>query len=55
MTALFIRFISDETGVTAIEYALIAGLVALGVIASAGLIGSIISTKFYGPLAGGLS
>jgi pilus assembly protein Flp/PilA len=55
MRTSFIRFASDESGVTAIEYALIAGLVALGIVASVGLIGTTISTKFYGPLSGGFS
>lgn len=55
MRISFIRFAGDKSGVTAIEYALIVGLVALGVIASVGLVGTTISTKFYGPLSGGLS
>lgn len=50
-----IRFAGDQSGVAAIEYALIAACVALGIIASIGLIGATISTKFYGPLSSGFS
>jgi pilus assembly protein Flp/PilA len=34
MTALAFRFLQDDRGVTSIEYALIASLIALGIIAS---------------------
>jgi pilus assembly protein Flp/PilA len=53
MPSLLIRFAIDESGVTAIEYALIAGFMALGIIASVGTIGISISTNFYGPLSAG--
>ena len=55
MRTSFIRFACDESGVTAIEYALIAGLVAIGIVVSVGAIGTTISTKFYGPLVVGFS
>ena len=55
MMTLFIRFAGNEPGVTAIEYALIAGLIALGIISSVSLLGTTISNKFYGPLVDGLS
>ena len=53
MTTLFLRFASNESGVTAIEYALIAGLIVLGIVASVGQIGTTISINFYGPLMAG--
>jgi len=34
MTSLFKRFLKDESGATAIEYGLIAAIVAIGLIAS---------------------
>lgn len=55
MMTSWLRFARDRSGVTAIEYALIAGVIVIGIIASVGLIGTTISTKFYGPLANGFS
>jgi pilus assembly protein Flp/PilA len=46
MTNLFNRFAKDESGATAIEYALIAALIALAIISGATSLGSAISTKF---------
>jgi pilus assembly protein Flp/PilA len=46
MTAIFARFIKDESGATAIEYGLIASLIALAIIAGAGALGNQISTTF---------
>lgn len=43
---LFKRFVHDESGATAIEYGLIAGLVAVIIIASVKLTGSRLSAKF---------
>lgn len=43
---LFRRFAGDESGATAIEYGLIAGLIAVTIIASIKLTGSRLSTKF---------
>jgi pilus assembly protein Flp/PilA len=40
------RFLADEAGASAIEYALIAALIALVIIGGAGLLGSAINTKF---------
>ena len=34
MTTLFIRFAGDESGVTAIEYGLIAALIVIGIVPS---------------------
>ncbi len=40
------RFITDESGATAIEYGLIAALIAIAIIASVGALGTAISDKF---------
>ena len=55
MATIFFSFAKDESGVTAIEYGLIASLIALGIIGTVRLIGTTISTQFYGPLAGAFS
>jgi len=39
-------FLKDESGATAIEYGLIAGLIAVVIIGALGLIGTNVSTKF---------
>ena len=46
MKKLLARFVADQTGATAIEYGLIAGLIAVVIIASVSLIGTRLSTKF---------
>ena len=40
------RFVKDESGATAIEYGLIAALIAVGIIGAAQLLGSKISGTF---------
>lgn len=40
------RFVKDESGATAIEYGLIAALIAVGIITAAGLLGSQIAATF---------
>ncbi|MCI0465550.1 MAG: Flp family type IVb pilin [Beijerinckiaceae bacterium] len=55
MMALLIRFACSRHGVTAIEYALIAAVIALGILVSVGSVGTTVSTKFYGPLSAGFS
>ncbi|MGF1462542.1 MAG: Flp family type IVb pilin [Maricaulaceae bacterium] len=45
MKTLFARFLNDESGATAIEYALVAGLIALGIVAGAGALGDGISNS----------
>ena len=45
MKRLIARFLADETGATAIEYGLIAALVALVIISSLRTIGSNLSSK----------
>ena len=46
MKNLVTKFASDESGATAIEYALIAGLIALAIITGATSLGKEISGKF---------
>lgn len=51
-----LRFMKDEEGVTAIEYALIASLIAVAIIGAVTLVGSDLSAKFTsiaGSLKGG--
>jgi pilus assembly protein Flp/PilA len=46
MTNLFSRFVRDESGATAIEYGLIAALIAVVVITALTSIGTALSTQF---------
>ena len=46
MKTLLYRFAKDDTGVTAIEYGLIASLIAVVIITSVTLIGTNLGTKF---------
>jgi pilus assembly protein Flp/PilA len=46
LRALFSNLISNQLGVTAIEYALIAALIAVAAIAAFSLVGSNLSTTF---------
>lgn len=46
MKQLFSAFVSDESGATAIEYGLIAALIAVGIIAAARSLGGQISGTF---------
>lgn len=41
-----VRFFKDEEGVTAIEYGLLASLIALAIIVGAGLLGTNLNTLF---------
>ena len=43
---LFARFMKDESGATAIEYGLIAALIAIGIIGSVSAIGNSVSDTF---------
>ena len=45
MTNLFTRFVRDESGATAIEYGLIAALIAVVIIGTLTAIGTSLSTK----------
>jgi pilus assembly protein Flp/PilA len=46
MRNLFHRFIADQSGVAAIEYGLIAGLIAVVIISAVTLLGTNISSEF---------
>ena len=46
MNKLFARFVRDESGATAIEYGLIAALIAVVIIGAVQLVGSNLSTTF---------
>jgi pilus assembly protein Flp/PilA len=53
MMTSFIQFAGDESGVTALEYGLIGGLISIGIVSAVTTIGTTISAKFFGPIAGG--
>lgn len=46
MKSLFARFLNDESGATAIEYGLIAGLISVAIIAAVTLVGGNLTTTF---------
>ena len=46
MTNLFSRFVRDESGATAIEYGLIAALIAVVIITGLTTVGTTLNTKF---------
>jgi pilus assembly protein Flp/PilA len=54
MRNLFRRFITDQSGVAAIEYGLIAGLIAVVIIGALSLLGTNVSNKFS-TIAGALT
>ena len=46
MRKLFARFLKDESGATAIEYGLIAALIALAIVVGAGKLGNALNVQF---------
>ena len=48
MKKLFARFVKNESGVTAIEYGLIATLIGVAIIAGAGALGTQLNATFQG-------
>jgi pilus assembly protein Flp/PilA len=46
MSNLIARFVKDESGATAIEYGLIAALIALAIMVGAGAVGNSLNNKF---------
>lgn len=46
MTNILARFMKDESGATAIEYGLIAALIALAIMVGAGAVGNALDDKF---------
>lgn len=51
---ILVRYLSEESGATAIEYALLAGLIALVIIGSVGALGTRVD-KLFGSIKSGLS
>ena len=47
-------FITDESGVTAIEYALMAGLISIVIIGAVTTVGTTINVLFFNAVAGAL-
>jgi len=52
---LIVRFLRDREAATAMEYALVASLIAVVIVASVRAVGSNIQAKFFGPIANNLS
>lgn len=52
MTKFISQFINDESGATAIEYGLIAALIAVVIIAAVGALGTQLSSTFESVTAG---
>ena len=50
----FPPFVTDESGVTAIEYALIAGLISVVIIGAVATVGNTINVLFFTAVAGAL-
>lgn len=46
MSAIFARFMKDESGATAIEYGLIAALISVALITGAQALGTALNTQF---------
>jgi pilus assembly protein Flp/PilA len=46
MSAIFARFMKDESGATAIEYGLIAALISVALITGAGALGNALNKQF---------
>lgn len=46
MSKIVSRFVKDESGATAIEYGLIAALIALAIMAGAGALGNSLNNQF---------
>lgn len=46
MTKIFARFVKDESGATAIEYGLIAALIALAIVTGATALGTKLDAQF---------
>jgi len=46
MSAIFVRFMKDESGATAIEYGLIAALISVALITGASTLGNALNAQF---------
>lgn len=54
MTRLILRFLRNDSGVTAIEYALIAGGISIVIIGTVNTIGSNLNSLFFDKVIAGL-
>ncbi len=52
---LIVRFLRDTKAATSIEYALVASLIAVVIVAGVRAIGTSLQGKFFGPIAGNLT
>ncbi len=52
---LIVRFLRDRKAATAMEYALVASLIAVVIVASVKAVGLNIQAKFFGPISNNLS
>ena len=55
MKTWFFQFAGDKSGVTAIEYGLVAALIVIGIITVVQTIGTDLAANFFGLIANGLS
>lgn len=55
MRRLFATFLADERGATAVEYAMIAIMISIVIVAGATSIGTKLSSLHFGPLQGALN
>jgi pilus assembly protein Flp/PilA len=55
MKTSFIQFAGNESGVTGIEYGLIAALIVIGIVSVVKTIGTTIAANFFGPIASAFS
>jgi pilus assembly protein Flp/PilA len=55
MKTSLIQFAGDESGVTAIEYGMIAALIVIGIISIVRTIGTNLAANFFGPIAAGFT
>ena len=55
MSGLILHYLRNESGVTAIEYALIAGGISIVIIGTVNAIGSNLSATFYDKIVAGLN
>ncbi|MCW6509504.1 Flp family type IVb pilin [Lichenifustis flavocetrariae] len=49
------RFLADRTGATSLEYAMIAAVISIVIVAASTEIGIKLNAKFFGPVVGGLN
>jgi pilus assembly protein Flp/PilA len=52
---LILRFLRDTNAATSIEYALVASLIAVVIVAGVKAVGTSLQAKFFGPIANNLS